>query len=352
MNLPNPSLPWPVPMAAVALIAEAEGLRLRAYRCPAGVWTIGRGRTHGVTPGMVCTVEQADRWMCEELTARVEQIRDLLKNHAEPNQMGALVSLHYNIGHGAFSKSTVLRCHNRGDAQAAARAFGLWNKAGGQVLAGLTARRAAEAALYLKPEPDAPAERMPQAVEAESSLASSKIAQCGAVTAGSGVLLSDLPAQIGPVKAFLAECRGILVDTLGVPTEWLVPALLFGAGLAVVWWRRLAAHPSGYLFTSRGASGHIEQKALGVAIWTHMPGCELRPEWVRPRLPVADWAAHDLRRTGRTLLASMGCPAEVAELILGHMLPGVQGTYNRHSYDAERVEWLTRMAGRLEALTT
>ncbi len=105
-----------------------------------------------------------------------------------------------------------------------------------------------------------------------------------------------------------------------------------------------------WVFPSRGRSGHIEQKALGVAVWTHMPGCELREEWIRPRLPVSAWAPHDLRRTGRTLLAALGCPAEVAEAILGHMLPGVQGTYNRHTWDAERRVWLSRLSDRLEAL--
>ena len=130
-------------------------------------------------------------------------------------------------------------------------------------------------------------------------------------------------------------------------TDLRVP--LVGRALQVVQ-RRLAAAPAGYLFPSRGASGHIEQKALGVAVWTHMPGCELREEWVRPRLPVAGWAPHDLRRTSRTLLAALGCPAEVAEVLLGHLLPGVQGTYNRHAYDAERRVWLTRLADRLEQL--
>lgn len=130
-------------------------------------------------------------------------------------------------------------------------------------------------------------------------------------------------------------------------TDLRVP--LVGRALAVVK-RRLTACHAGWLFPSRGASGHIEQKALGVAIWTHMPGCESRREWVRPRLPVAGWAAHDLRRTGRTMLASLGCPAEVAEAILGHMQPGIQATYNRHGYDAERRRWLTLLSDRLQQL--
>ncbi len=150
-----------------------------------------------------------------------------------------------------------------------------------------------------------------------------------------GVLWWTLP------KAKLKMLRHPLTVDLRVP--------LVGRAEAVVR-RRLAVTPTGYLFASHSRSGHLEQKALGVAVWAHMPACESRPEWARPRLPVARWAPHDLRRTGRTLLAAMGCPAEVAEAILGHLPPGVQGVYNRHQYDGERLAWLTKLAARLESL--
>ena len=60
-TLPDPALPWPLPLPAVALIAEREGCRLRAYRCPAGVWTCGWGETSGVTPETVWDQAEADR---------------------------------------------------------------------------------------------------------------------------------------------------------------------------------------------------------------------------------------------------------------------------------------------------
>jgi integrase len=130
-------------------------------------------------------------------------------------------------------------------------------------------------------------------------------------------------------------------------TDLRVP--LVGRAEAVVH-RRALAHPGGWIFPSGSAQGHVQQKALGVATWMHAPRCTLRPEWVRPRLPVADFAPHDLRRTARTLLAALGCPADVAEAILGHLPAGVQGVYNRHRYDAERRVWLTRLAQRLEQI--
>ena len=130
-------------------------------------------------------------------------------------------------------------------------------------------------------------------------------------------------------------------------TDLRVP--LIGRAEAIVR-RRLASTDKAFLFHSRGRSSHIEQKAIGVAVYCHMPTCELRPEWVRPRLPVADWAPHDLRRTARTLLASLACPSEVTEAILGHLPPGVQKVYNRHDYDVERRRWLRQLDSELERL--
>lgn len=129
-------------------------------------------------------------------------------------------------------------------------------------------------------------------------------------------------------------------------TDLRVP--LVGRARAIVE-RRMALFGKGCLFPSR-AGGHVKQKVIGVAVWSAMPYCSTRPERERPRLPVTHWAPHDLRRTARTLLSSLGCPDEVGEAVLGHVPPGVVGVYNLHKYDDERVEWLTRLAARLEAL--
>lgn len=111
--------------------------------------------------------------------------------------------------------------------------------------------------------------------------------------------------------------------------------------------RRLEATPKGFLFPSRGRMGYVEQKTIGVAVHYRMPYCNTYPGYERARLPVTKWAPHDLRRTGRTILASLGCPAEVGEAILGHLLPGVEGIYNLYAYDRERREWLQKLSERL-----
>jgi integrase len=132
-------------------------------------------------------------------------------------------------------------------------------------------------------------------------------------------------------------------------TDLRVP--LVGRAEAIVR-RRLGELAGRHLFPSaRAKSGHMGQGAAGQAVWFHMPECALRPEIERERLPVTGWAPHDLRRTGRTLLAALGCPSEIAEAILGHVAPGVVGIYNRHGYDAERRVWLTRLSQHLETLS-
>ncbi|WP_063533322.1 integrase family protein [Burkholderia sp. MSMB1589WGS] len=130
-------------------------------------------------------------------------------------------------------------------------------------------------------------------------------------------------------------------------TDLRVP--LVGRADAIVR-RRLERYGKGWLFPAE-RGGHMQQKVFGQAVHCHMPYSETRPEQERPRLPVTHWAPHDLRRTARTMLAALGCPYEIGEAILGHMLPGVGGIYNRHSYDAERRHWLTQLDEKLEAVT-
>jgi len=136
-------------------------------------------------------------------------------------------------------------------------------------------------------------------------------------------------------KAKLKMSRHPLAVDLRVP--------LIGRAADIVLSRR-DVHGAGHLFPpQRGQALHVHQKVIGVAVWHHMPGCLSRPELERPRWPVSGWAPHDLRRTVRTQLAVLGCPGDVAESVLGHIQPGVEAVYNRHGYDTERLEWLTRL---------
>jgi lysozyme len=132
----------------VALLKQFEGLRLKAYLCSANVPTIGYGHTKGVKLGDVITQDQADQYLREDLipceTAVLAKVPGLTQC-----QFDALVSFVFNLGVGAFSKSTLLKLikTNPHDPGITAQ-FLRWNKAGGKVVKGLTDRRTEEANLY------------------------------------------------------------------------------------------------------------------------------------------------------------------------------------------------------------
>jgi GH24 family phage-related lysozyme (muramidase) len=138
---------------AIALLHHFESCKLTAYRCPAGVWTIGWGNTRyedgsPVKPGDRISQQRADA-LFRNILATFEDGVSRAAPKATDHQFGAMVSLAYNIGLAAFGRSSVLRHHNAGAHDKAADAFLLWNKAGGKVLPGLVRRRNAERALYL-----------------------------------------------------------------------------------------------------------------------------------------------------------------------------------------------------------
>lgn len=138
---------------ATALVRRYEGLRLQAYADPAGKWTIGYGWTGPVRgrplgPGVTITRQEAEELLRSELRRLARAITDMLARPANPHQLAAMVSLAYNIGLGAFRKSTLLRAWNEGDADRAALEFTRWVHAGGKILPGLVRRRVHEALVF------------------------------------------------------------------------------------------------------------------------------------------------------------------------------------------------------------
>lgn len=132
------------------IIKDAEGLRLKAYLCPAKVWTIGVGHTGGVKEGDVITEARADELLAHDLE-RFEHAVMRLCPETTQGQFDALTSFAFNLGEGALEKSTLRKLHNAGQYSAAANEFGKWTKAGGRELEGLVRRRAAEAKRYRSP---------------------------------------------------------------------------------------------------------------------------------------------------------------------------------------------------------
>lgn len=135
----------------IDLIKEFEELRLEAYLCPAGIWTIGYGHTGAdVHKGLKISQAEADKLLVRDL-AVAELAVDRLGATLRQNQFDALVSLAFNIGAHAFTNSTVARLVKQNpDHDRIADVFKMWNKSKGRVLAGLVRRRQREAELYVQ----------------------------------------------------------------------------------------------------------------------------------------------------------------------------------------------------------
>lgn len=132
----------------INLIKQFEGVRLTAYKCPAGVYTIGYGHTRGVQRGMKITEEEASAYLTADLRnseKAVERYDSIY--HWNQNEFDALVSFTFNCG--AANLRSLLRNGRRNRTQIA-ETLPLYRKAGGKVLKGLERRRAAEKALFLE----------------------------------------------------------------------------------------------------------------------------------------------------------------------------------------------------------
>lgn len=128
-------------------IKAMEGWRPKAYLCPAGVWTIGWGRTGGVRKGDRTTEEREIPWLLNKLSecsAQALAMSPILAQH-NGNRLAAIESFIYNVGPGAYRKSTLRKRVDAGDWEGAAAEMRRWVYAGGKMLPGLVTRREIEA---------------------------------------------------------------------------------------------------------------------------------------------------------------------------------------------------------------
>ncbi|MBE9491050.1 MAG: lysozyme [Bacteroidetes bacterium] len=130
------------------LIKEFEGFRDKAYKCPAGVWTIGYGHTLGVQEGDVITKAEGQELLLCDLRTAISAVNSLVTVQLSQSQFDALVSFVFNIGIGAFVRSTLLKVLNNCQYEQVPHELKRWNKSNGKVLAGLVRRREAEAQLF------------------------------------------------------------------------------------------------------------------------------------------------------------------------------------------------------------
>jgi len=132
----------------LSLIKKFEGCELEAYKCAAGVWTIGYGSTKGVKEGDTLTQEEADELLLHEMDEYKGYIKDNVTSDLDQNQFDALVSWVFNLGPSNLKASTMLKVINAGDMKEVPAQIKRWNKANGKTLQGLIRRREAEALLF------------------------------------------------------------------------------------------------------------------------------------------------------------------------------------------------------------
>jgi lysozyme len=134
----------------IELIKRFEGCRLEAYRCPAGVLTIGYGHTRNVKQGQRITQEDADRLLREDAAKIESGVRAALGSvRLADCKIDALVSFAFNVGIGAFGTSTLARKVKVNPDDTSIRSeFLRWVFAGGKRLQGLVRRREEEAKMY------------------------------------------------------------------------------------------------------------------------------------------------------------------------------------------------------------
>ncbi len=153
--------------AAIKMIKHHEGVRLRPYRCPALLWTVGVG--HVIDPAHATTklderrtlpipagwdrqlsMAEVDALLAQDLARFERGVARLCPGSvSRQGVFDALVSFSFNVGLGNLQRSGLRMKTNRGELEEAAEEFLKWTKAAGKVLPGLVKRRQDERALYL-----------------------------------------------------------------------------------------------------------------------------------------------------------------------------------------------------------
>lgn len=133
-------------LSATALvgIAAHEGYVERAYQDIVGIWTVGFGTTENVRPGQTTNPVKALQRALTDVQKFEGALKECVHVPLHQHEYDAYLSLAYNIGSGAFCRSTLVRKLNAGDYEGACKEILRWNRAGGQVVRGLVNRRQQE----------------------------------------------------------------------------------------------------------------------------------------------------------------------------------------------------------------
>ena len=202
-------------------------------------WTVGFGQTVGVDEFTSMTVDEAEADLDAKLPQYEALVNTALTYPPTQVQFDALVCLAWNCPAALDpKKSSIVKAHNRGDFEAAGKAFELYNKSGGRVSPALVNRRRREAVLYLRSTVEIPLGTSPQVVDEPKPLTASKI-NIASTTAGAVASVGAVTQVLDAIKQFKDG-----VDSLGT---WLMPvafiAIIIACGVVV--WQRIELRNKG-----------------------------------------------------------------------------------------------------------
>ena len=225
------------------LLKPFEGCKLKAYRCPANVCTIGYGHTSAagapaVSDGMTITQEQAETILAADLVRYEQAVSGMLQQSVNQHQFDVLVDFAYNAGIGALKSSTLLKKVNAADFDAVPAELMKWTKGGGKVLPGLVRRRQAESAWWSagndqrvdteeqRTEPDPiPARTMAQSKQGNAAIVTAGLGSFGAA--------KEIAAQAQDASETADQFMGLLHNQ-----NFLIMAAIIGLGAAIWYWRK------------------------------------------------------------------------------------------------------------------
>ena len=235
-----------------ALLKKFEGCKLKAYRCPAGICTIGYGHTSAagapqVTDGMTITQKQCDDILRQDLVKFETAVHNMVRQPLNQHQFDVLVDFTYNAGIGALQSSTLLKKVNAAQFDDVPAELMKWTKGGGKVLPGLVRRRQAESAWWLSGEPvsSSSVKEEPTAYEHElrvepepvivKTMVDSKQGNAAIITAGLGGLgaAKEIAAQAQDASDTANQLVGLLCNT-----NFLIMAAIIGLGAAIWYFRK------------------------------------------------------------------------------------------------------------------
>ena len=223
------------------LLKKFEGCKLKAYRCPANVCTIGYGHTSAagapqVVDGMIITQADAEDILKRDIVKYEIAVMDLVKVKLTQNQFDVLVDFAYNAGVGNLKSSTMLKKVNAGDLDAVPAELMKWTKGGGKVLPGLVRRRQAAGAWW---SADQHVEEQEQRTDPDPvpvrTMADSKQGNAALLTAGLGSVgvAKEVAAQAKDASDVADQFMGLLSNT-----NFVIMVAIIGAGAAIWFWRK------------------------------------------------------------------------------------------------------------------